>query len=163
MRQVQLSEVRIEQFSCVYPSSPALGLGILAAIFALITRIVLLVLVGCCCCCRPRGSTSTPVSTVFNILSWVASVIALILLFGGAALNNREGGQIDSYGRIACYVVKPGILAAGAVLSLLSAIFGIVAYVSASSAKQMRPQLEFALPTSTNVDLEKNVPLPPQQ
>ncbi|MFS7924074.1 hypothetical protein Hanom_Chr03g00268361 [Helianthus anomalus] len=67
---VKLSEVRIEQFSCVYPSSPALGLGILAAIFALITRIVLLVLVGCCCCCRPRGSTSTPVSTVFNILSW---------------------------------------------------------------------------------------------
>ncbi|XP_076926560.1 protein MODIFYING WALL LIGNIN-1-like [Bidens hawaiensis] len=160
---VKLSDVRIEHLSCVYPSSPALGLGIVAAVFAIITRIVLLILVGCCCCCRPRGSTSTAIPIIFDILSWIASVVAMILLFGGAALNNREGEQTDSQGRISCYAVKPGIFATGAVLLLLSAIFGIVAYVLLSSVKQMAPQLEFALPVAANVDPEKNIPLPPQQ
>ncbi|KAI3756475.1 hypothetical protein L1987_56296 [Smallanthus sonchifolius] len=159
---VKPSEVHIEQFSCVYPSSPALGFGILAGIFAIATRIVLLMLVGCCCCCR-SGSTSTPLSNMFSILSWLATVVAVILLFGGAVLNNRESGQKDYDGSITCYVVKPGILAAGAVFSLLAAIFGIVVYVSESSAKQTTPRLQFALPVVTNVDLEKNVPGPAQQ
>lgn len=86
----------------------------------------------------------------------------MIILLTAAALNKKEGGETDYYGTITCYVVKSGIFAAGAVLSLLSAIFGIVAYISVSSATQTTSQLDFALPVASNIHLEKS-PTHPQQ
>lgn len=83
----------------------------------------------------------------------VASVVAVVLLLAAATLNNEAGGDADSYGYvITCYVVKPGIYAAGAVLALLSAIFGIAAYITLVSATQMTTD-----PTVANdVELEKS-------
>ncbi|KAL8216658.1 hypothetical protein R6Q57_023495 [Mikania cordata] len=94
----------------------------------------------------------------------VATVIAVVLLLSAAVLNNRQGGQVDSYGYITCYVAKPGIFAAGAVLALLSAIFGIAAYIIiSSSSPQTVAYPAVALPVGTNVDPEKNPVVFPHQ
>ncbi|XP_024986354.1 uncharacterized protein LOC112521619 [Cynara cardunculus var. scolymus] len=161
---IKASEVYILANSCIYPSSPALALGIVAAVFTIINRIYISVTFGGCSCCR-NDPNSTPISKLLAVLSWVATVIAVSLLLTAAGLNNREGGQIDSYGYITCYVVKPGIFAAGAVLALLSAVFAIAAYITLTPAPQpttTNPAVAF--PVGTNVDLEKNpVQYPPQQ
>lgn len=153
---VKVSEIYIVSDTCVYPSSPALALGIVAAVFAIITRIYISVSFGGSGCCR-SGPNSTPISKLFFVLSWVASVGAIILLLAAAGLNNREGGQIDSYGYITCYVVKPGIFAAGAILALLSAFLGIVAFiVTLSSTTQTTTHPSIGLPAAhANVDPEK--------
>ncbi|CAH1424795.1 unnamed protein product [Lactuca virosa] len=151
---VKASEVFIVLDSCVYPSSPALALGIISAVFTIITRIYISVSFGGSGCCR-SDPNSTPISKLLFVLSWVASVIAVILLLTAAGLNNRQGGQIDSYGYITCYVVKPGIFAAGAILALLSAVFGIGAYLTISSATQDATGPTGPLPVGAGVDLEK--------
>ncbi|XP_071727656.1 uncharacterized protein [Rutidosis leptorrhynchoides] len=150
---VKISKVYIVEFSCVYPHSSSFELGIVAAIFTLINRIFIFVLVGSCC--RSCVLTSTPFSSLFNILSWITSFVAVFLLLEAAMLTNREGGEIDSNGITTCYVVKPGIFGAGAVLSFLSAIFGIVAYISVSLTMQTTLNPELALPVASTVDLEK--------
>ncbi|PWA60425.1 hypothetical protein CTI12_AA381880 [Artemisia annua] len=126
---VKASEVYILLDTCIYPSSPALALGIVSAVFTIITRIYISVSFGGSGCCR-TDPNSNPVSKLLFVFSWVASVVAVVLLLSAAGLNNRQGGQVDSYGYITCYVVKPGIFAAGAILALLSAVFGIAAFMT---------------------------------
>ena len=92
----------------------------------------------------------------------ITSVIAAILLLVGALLNSREGGGRYYNDTITCYVVKPGIFATGAVLSFLSAVFGIVAYVSLSSTKRTISELDFELPVASDFDLEKSSTHPQQ-
>ncbi|KAI3823660.1 hypothetical protein L1987_05100 [Smallanthus sonchifolius] len=161
---VKADDVYIEDDSCVYPSSPAHALGIISAIFAIVTQVYMSVTFGGCRCCKNDGD-STPISKLLSVLSWVASVVAVILLLAAAGLNNRQGGQVDSYGLIECYVVKPGIFAAGAILALLSAVFGIAAFVTvAPPSPQTTTNPAVAFPVGANVDPEKNpVPFPPQQ
>lgn len=161
---VKASEVYIVLDTCIYPSSPALALGIISAVFTIITRIYISVSFGGSGCCR-SDPNSTPISKLLFVLSWIASVIAVVLLLTAAGLNNRQGGQIDSYDIITCYVVKPGIFAAGAILALLSAVFGIAAYITLTPPPpQTTTNPAFAFPMGGNVDPEKNpVPFPPQQ
>ncbi|KAD4384726.1 hypothetical protein R6Q59_011125 [Mikania micrantha] len=154
---VKAQDVSIAFDTCIYPSSPALALGIVSAVFAIVTRIYIS---GCC----RTDPNSTPVSKLLFVLSWVATVIAVVLLLSAAVLNNRQGGQVDSYGYITCYVAKPGIFAAGAVLALLSAIFGIAAFIIiSSSSPQTVAYPAVALPMGTNVDPEKNQVVFPHQ
>ncbi|KAL8216661.1 hypothetical protein R6Q57_023498 [Mikania cordata] len=143
---IKASDVYIEGDSCFYPSSPALALGIISAVFAIVARIYLTVTFGGSSCCR-SDPNSTPVSKLLYALSWyilttismVASVIAVVLLLAAVGIHNQTGGQFDSYGYVTCYVVKPGIYASGAVLALLSVIFGIMAYVTLiSSTKNLK-------------------------
>ncbi|KAI3822170.1 hypothetical protein L1987_09754 [Smallanthus sonchifolius] len=152
---VKASDVYIEGDSCVYPGSPALTLGIVAAVFAIVTRIYITVTFGGSSCCR-SDPNSTPVSKFLYVLSWVASVIAVVLLLAAAGINNEAGGQFDSFGYVTCYVVKPGIYALGAVLALLSAVFGIAAYVTLISSTQETTSPPVAFPSATQVDLEKS-------
>ncbi|KAI3823663.1 hypothetical protein L1987_05103 [Smallanthus sonchifolius] len=160
---VKASEIFILYDTCVYPSSPALALGIVSAVFTIITRIYISVSFGGSGCCR-TDPNSTPISKLLFVLSWVASVVAVILLLAAAGLNNRQGGQVDSYGLITCYVVKPGIFAAGAILALLSAVLGIAAYITLTPPPQTNTYPAVAFPMGANVDPEKNpVPFPPQQ
>ncbi|KAG7973901.1 hypothetical protein I3843_06G019200 [Carya illinoinensis] len=53
---VKASQVRITRFSgCVYPSSPAMVLGLVAAVALLMAQIIINVSAGCGCCKRsPR-------------------------------------------------------------------------------------------------------------
>ncbi|KAD5508309.1 hypothetical protein E3N88_16012 [Mikania micrantha] len=98
-------------------------------------------------------------------LGTVASVIAVILLLTAARLNNKQGGEVDSYGYIIiCYVVKPGIFAAGAILAFLSTVLGIAGYVTSTPPSQTNTSPVVAIPMGANVDPEKNpMPFPPQQ
>ncbi|XP_071697316.1 protein MODIFYING WALL LIGNIN-2-like [Rutidosis leptorrhynchoides] len=148
---VKASDVYIEDGSCVYPSSPALALGFLAALFAIITRIYIDVTSGGFSCCK-NDPTSTTISKLLYIISWVASVVAVVLLLAAAGLNDKEGGEVDSYGYFTCYVVKSGIFSAGAVLALLSSVFGIAAYVTLSSVTEVTTNSELA----AGEDLEKS-------
>nr|GEZ36781.1 hypothetical protein CTI12_AA049970 [Tanacetum cinerariifolium] len=92
---VEASDVYISGNSCVYPSSPALALGIVSAAFAIITQVYISVTFGGCRCCR-NDPNSTPISKLLSVLSRVATVIAVCLLLTAAGLNNKEG-QVDSY------------------------------------------------------------------
>ncbi|KAL8256053.1 hypothetical protein R6Q59_031120 [Mikania micrantha] len=161
---VKASEVNIVFDTCVYPSSPALALGIVSAVFTIITRIYMSVSFGGAGCCR-TDANSTPISKLLFVLSWVASVIAVILLLTAARLNTKQGGQVDSYGYIIiCYVVKPGIFAAGAILAFLSTVLGIAGYVTSTPPSQTNTSPVVAIPMGANVDPEKNpMPFPPQQ
>ncbi|KAM0046081.1 putative modifying wall lignin-1/2 [Helianthus debilis subsp. tardiflorus] len=160
---VKASEVYIVLDTCIYPSSPALALGIVSAVFTIITRIYISVTFGGGGCCR-TDPNATPISKLLSVLSWVASVIAVCLLLTAAGLNNRQGGQVNSYGYIICYVVKPGIFATGAILALLSAVFGIAAFITLTPQPQITTNPAVAYPMGANVDPEKNpVPFPPQQ
>nr|XP_043618602.1 uncharacterized protein LOC122590082 [Erigeron canadensis] len=127
------SDVYLEDGLCVYPSSPALALGFIAGVFAIITRIYISLTFGGSNCCHRDDPNSALVSKSLYALSWIASVAAVVLLLAAATLNDKEeGGEVDSYGySTSCYVVKPGIFAAGAVLALFSAVFGIAGYVLA--------------------------------
>ncbi|KAK9072942.1 hypothetical protein SSX86_009378 [Deinandra increscens subsp. villosa] len=160
----RVKDVSIEDYSCVYPSSPALALGIISAIFAFITQVFISITLGVCNFCK-KDPNSTPISKLLSILSRLATVIAVVLLLTGARLSNNKGGQVESYNYIKCYVVKPGIFAIGATLALLSAVFGIAAYITvAPPSPQAATNPAIASPAGANIDLENNpVPIRPQQ
>ena len=63
-------------------------------------------------------------------------VIAFLLLLTGSALNDQHGVESMYFGSYYCYVVKPGVFAGGAVLSLASVILGIFYYITVSSAEK---------------------------
>lgn len=56
-------------------------------------------------------------------------MIGFLLLLTGAALNDEHGEESMYFGSYYCYVVKPGVFAVGAVLSLISVSFGIIYYL----------------------------------
>ena len=72
----------------------------------------------------------TPISCRFTF------VIAFLLLLTGAALNDQHGEESMYFGNYYCYVVKPGVFAGAAVLSLASVTLGILYYLTLSSAKE---------------------------
>lgn len=62
-------------------------------------------------------------------------MIAFLLLLTGAALNDQHGLESMYFGNYYCYVVKPGVFAAGAILSFVSVTLGILYYLTFNSAK----------------------------
>ncbi|KAL6008274.1 hypothetical protein ACLOJK_033780 [Asimina triloba] len=64
----------------------------------------------------------------------VTFIIAFLLLLTGAALNDQHGEEQMYFGNY-CFVVKAGVFAGGAVLSLASVSLGIIYYITLSSAK----------------------------
>ncbi|KAL9429460.1 hypothetical protein AB3S75_031300 [Citrus x aurantiifolia] len=122
---------------CSYPRSPALGLGLTAALSLLIAQVTINVATGCICCRRgPHPSNSNwTIALVCFVVSWFTFVIAFLLLLTGAALNDQHGEESMYFGNYYCYVVKPGVFAGGAVLSLASVTLGILYYLTLHSAK----------------------------
>ncbi|CAK7340119.1 unnamed protein product [Dovyalis caffra] len=96
---------------CTYPRSPALGLGLTAAV------------------------TLTIAQVIINVATGFTYVIAFLLLLTGAALNDQHGEESLYFGNYYCYVVKPGVFAAGAVLAFTSVTLGILYYLTLNSAK----------------------------
>ncbi|KAK9192801.1 hypothetical protein WN944_003494 [Citrus x changshan-huyou] len=129
---------------CSYPRSPALGLGLTAALSLLVAQVTINVATGCICCRRgPHPSNSNwTIALVFFLDACVdfgstlfTFVIAFLLLLTGAALNDQHGEESMYFGNYYCYVVKPGVFAGGAVLSLASVTLGILYYLTLHSAK----------------------------
>ncbi|KAE9464614.1 hypothetical protein C3L33_03452, partial [Rhododendron williamsianum] len=134
--------------SCIYPSSPALGLGLAAAVTLLVAQIIINVTSGCICCKRGsyQSNSSWTIAVICFVVSWccmvtvdiagvnvsISFVIAFLMLLTSAALN-EQGGEENMY--FGCYVVKPGVFAGAAVLSLATVALGIVYYLALESAK----------------------------
>ncbi|XP_071734249.1 protein VASCULATURE COMPLEXITY AND CONNECTIVITY [Rutidosis leptorrhynchoides] len=145
-KRIKGSQVKFSSPSeCVYPRSPALALGLTAAIFLMISQVIINVATGCICCSRrgPHQSTSNWTSAlVCFIVSWFTFVIAFLLLLSGAALNDEHGEENMYFGSYYCYVVKPGVFAGAASLSLVSVVLGCIYYVTLNSTKVNRNETE---------------------
>lgn len=63
------------------------------------------------------------------------------MLLTGAALNDQHGEESMYFGSYYCYVVKPGVFAGGAVLSLASVALGILYYLTLNSVKNNNSNL----------------------
>ncbi|KAL1316882.1 hypothetical protein HN51_069014 [Arachis hypogaea] len=136
---VKASEVpMISAEYCIYlrdRSSPASGLAVGAVVALVIAQIILNAANGCwCCCCRKSPHAKRSCVLVCSILSWVTFVVAILLLVMGAIFNNvhKESGYSDNY---SCVVVKPGVFAAGAILSVASIATGITYYLLLAAGK----------------------------
>lgn len=66
--------------------------------------------------------------------------IACLLLLTGAALNDQHGEKNIYFGYYYCFVVKPGVFAGAAVLSLATVVLGIIYYLAMISVKNMNDQ-----------------------
>lgn len=122
---------------CVYPRSPALGLGLTAAVALMVAQIIINVSTGCICCRRGhhQSNSNWTLALVCFVVSWFTFVIAFLLLLTGAALNDQHGEENIYFGSYYCYVVKPGVFAGAAVLSLASIGLGILYYLTLTSTK----------------------------
>ncbi|CAL9112409.1 unnamed protein product [Musa textilis] len=133
---LQVSDVqRTAGGDCAYPRSPALALGLISALALMMAQAIINILAGCICCKKhphPSGTNRT-VGLISFIASWVSFIIAFLLLLTGAALNDQQGQERMMYFGDYCYVVKPGVFAGGAVLSLASVALGILFFASLSS------------------------------
>ncbi|XP_037474210.1 uncharacterized protein LOC119350518 [Triticum dicoccoides] len=115
---------------CLYPQNPALGLGVCAVIFLVVAQIVFAVVGGCCGCCRSRAipsETNRIIGVVCAVFSWIMAIIAFALLVTGAAWNTTGARDPSPFGL--CYVLKDGIFAGGAVLTLVATALGLTSYV----------------------------------
>lgn len=124
---------------CIYPRSPALGLGLTAAVALMIAQVIINVSTGCICCRRgPHQSNSHwKLALICFLVSWFTFVVAFLLLLTGAALNDQHGEDNVYSSYYNCYVVKPGVFAGAAILSLASVILGLIYYFTLNSAKSM--------------------------
>ncbi|KAF3432686.1 hypothetical protein FNV43_RR23788 [Rhamnella rubrinervis] len=132
------SEVQfVSPTQCAYPRSPAMALGLTSAVALMVAQIIINVSTGCICCNRsPRPTSSNwTIALVCFVVSWFTFVIAFLLLLTGAALNDQHGIETMYFGNYYCYVVKPGVFAGGASLSLASVTLGILYYLNLTSAK----------------------------
>lgn len=137
-KRIKGSQVKFSSPSeCVYPRSPALALGLTAALSLMIAQVLINVATGCTCCTRrPHQSTSNwTLALLCFLVSWLTFVIAFLLLLTGAALNDEHGKENIYFGSSYCYVVKPGVFAGAASLSLASVVLGIIYYLTSNSTK----------------------------
>ncbi|XP_061357349.1 protein VASCULATURE COMPLEXITY AND CONNECTIVITY isoform X1 [Gastrolobium bilobum] len=135
---IKTSQVQfITPIQCMYPRSPALPLGLTAALALMLSQVVINVSTGCICCRKSHRipDSNWRVALVCFVLSWFTFVIAFLLLLTGAALNDSRGEESVYFGNYYCYVVKPGVFAGGAILSLASVAFGIVYYITLTEGK----------------------------
>ncbi|KAJ0961185.1 hypothetical protein J5N97_000828 [Dioscorea zingiberensis] len=134
---VKTSEVKTSiPGECIYPKKPALALGLSAAVTLMMAQAMINTIAGCLCCKKQHNSSETnwTLALIAFIVSWVTFVIAFLLLLTGAALNDQRGEETMYFGGY-CYVVRPGVFAGGALLSLASVSLSIVYYVAVSNFK----------------------------
>ncbi|KAK7821653.1 hypothetical protein CFP56_037517 [Quercus suber] len=148
----QSSQVQVTAISeCVYPRSPAMALGLTSALSLMIAQIIINVSTGCICCKRnPHPSNSNwTVALICFVVSCINTDMrhrcnmymdtvyichSVSFVAYRAALNDQHGDE-SAYFNYYCYVVKPGVFAGGAMLSLASVALGIIYYLTLISAK----------------------------
>ncbi|KAL9225084.1 hypothetical protein vseg_001049 [Gypsophila vaccaria] len=92
-KRIKAEDVRIGgQGKCIYPSSAAFAIGILAALLVLIQQILISAATSCFCCCRtkfPRNWCGV-LSLILFLLSWASSAVTFIGLIVAALINNSS-------------------------------------------------------------------------
>ncbi|XP_017254286.2 protein VASCULATURE COMPLEXITY AND CONNECTIVITY-like [Daucus carota subsp. sativus] len=124
---------------CKFPSSPAMPMGLTAAVALIIAQTLINITTGCLCCHSEQFRfNSRLIAAVFcSSMSWFTFSAAFLLFLIGAALNYKHGEESLYYGDYSCYVVKRGVFAIAAVLSLVTVALGILSYIKAERAKNM--------------------------
>ncbi|KAM0909320.1 hypothetical protein ACQ4PT_014894 [Festuca glaucescens] len=115
---------------CYYPQNPALALGVCAAIFLIFGQVTFAVVGGCCGCCKSRAMPSEThriIGVVCAVVSWIAAVVAFGLFVDGAASNATGERETTALGL--CYVLKDGIFAGAAVLTLAATALALTSYI----------------------------------
>ncbi|CAO2821333.1 unnamed protein product [Amaranthus hypochondriacus] len=117
---------------CVYPSSPASVLGIMAALFLLSQQILISVTTYCFCCGQLRCSARCTVisSLLFFVCSWITFVIAFMGLLYTSILNNTTylaNAYPGKNGEI-CNVGESMLFLAAALLCVISNFLGLICY-----------------------------------
>ncbi|GAA0151156.1 hypothetical protein Leryth_004014 [Lithospermum erythrorhizon] len=149
---------------CVYPRSPALALGLTSAVSLMIAKIIVNVATGCICCRRGphQANSNWTLALICFVVSWFTFVIAFLLLLTGAALNDQHGEENLYFGNYYCYVVKPGVFAGAAVLSLASVVLGIIYYLTLTSTKSVNTPMGVPAPPSQAGIAMGQPQIPPQ-
>ncbi|KAK1390967.1 hypothetical protein POM88_019145 [Heracleum sosnowskyi] len=107
---LQRSQILYESPSeCTHPSSSALALGLIAVVWT--------------------------VALFCSVVSWFTFVTAVLILLSGAALNDENSEESKYQGHYSCYVLKRGVFAAAAILSLATVVLGILSFVMVQSAQ----------------------------
>ncbi|XP_075647460.1 protein DESIGUAL 2-like [Castanea sativa] len=123
---IKVSQVMFDGFNCVRPHSPATALGLVALLAIILAQIIISVATGCICCCCKRGShpnsSNWIKAQVCFVFSWITVVIAAAVLLLASAYNSYNS-------TVRCYVTKPGVFAAGAILCLASVVLGLASYI----------------------------------
>ncbi|OWM75759.1 hypothetical protein CDL15_Pgr021924 [Punica granatum] len=95
-----------------------------------IAQIIINLGTGCTCCNKsPHLSSSSWTIAV----GWFTFAVAFFLLLTAAAMNERHGENSTDFGNYYCYVVKLGIFAGGAALSIVSVTLGMLYYLTMTS------------------------------
>lgn len=143
-------EVRYEHGECTLPSSPALALGTTAAVALLVAQLSANAMGGCVCCCTRNvnkvPSRNISIATLCLFMSWITFGFAFFLLAAGSSMNQRQPYKnqwIDDE----CYVVKSGVFAVAAALSLLTVMSNMVFYL-AITTKKVEDLPAFSYPVS---------------
>lgn len=149
-KHTQASEVTYEHGECTLPSSPALALGTAAAIALLLAQLSSNAMGGCVCCCTRHvnkvPSRNISIATLSLFMSWITFAFAFFLLVAGSSMNQKQPYKnqwIDDE----CYVVKPGIFATAASLSLVTVMLNIIFYL-AITTKKVEDLPTFSYPVS---------------
>ncbi|PPR86604.1 hypothetical protein GOBAR_AA34082 [Gossypium barbadense] len=130
---VKRSQVHLDDSGeCTYPKSPSHVLGLTSALMLLIAKMILNFSTGCLCCKR-RTDQSQKCALIFYIIYWVTSILALTLLLKAAAFQAQHNEPTVMNSWEYCSLVRAGIFACGAVLAVISLIFGILYYLTLNS------------------------------
>lgn len=122
-KKTKAKDMELDGSLCSLPRSSAFGLGIAAIVCLFLAQIVGTSMAGAGLCSRGKysGSCSRIVSTTLLALSWVSFGLTAILLGTGSSMNSGQAygkGWLDGE----CYVVKKGVYAGAAVLTVATVI-----------------------------------------
>ncbi|XP_074294183.1 uncharacterized protein LOC141621987 [Silene latifolia] len=116
---------------CYYPETPAMALGIVAAILLLMQQIVISVGAGCFCCSRHPCPSDCPgiCSIICFVFSWLKCIGAFSMLISAALLNNMNY-LVKNYSTESnlCPVPKPGYFAGAGVICFFSVALSFISY-----------------------------------
>ncbi|KAE9464650.1 hypothetical protein C3L33_03449, partial [Rhododendron williamsianum] len=118
--------------TCTYPSSPAWGLGLAAAVSLAVAQIIFSNATGYFC--YTLGSDQLVVN-LFHVECRLAFVAAFRKLLPGAAPHGHHGNEKMYFGNHSCYFVKSGVSAEAASWSLIAVVCGITCYLGLDSVK----------------------------
>ncbi|KAI8565207.1 hypothetical protein RHMOL_Rhmol03G0242300 [Rhododendron molle] len=135
---IKASQIQFTSSStCTYPSSPAWGLGLAAAVSLAVAQIVFSIATGWFC--YTLGSYTSYPDRIWAVISffssWLAFVAAFRKLLSGAAPHGHHGNEKMYFGNHSCYFVKSGVFAEAASWSLIAVVCGITCYLGLDSVK----------------------------
>lgn len=119
-----------DRLLCEYKGSPAVGCGVVAMLLALTTQIVATAATGCCGCCRTwgiPGEAKRIVAVVLSTVSWILSIIVVILFMVGAIVSTP--GELPTNDAGKCVPPGTGVFVAATVMFLISMVCQITSYI----------------------------------